>query len=50
MGPSLDDITKAEYKAGFVTDIEQDTFPPGLDESVVRRISSTKGEPEWMTE
>ena len=35
MSPSLDDFTKAEYKAGFVTDIEQDTFPPGLDESVV---------------
>ena len=28
--PSLDDLTKAEYKAGFVTDIEQETLPPGL--------------------
>src|SRR5512136_159337 len=49
-GPSLDDITRAEYKAGFVTDIEQDTFPPRLSEEVVRRISEKKGEPGWMTE
>jgi Fe-S cluster assembly protein SufB len=48
--PSLDDITKAEYKAGFVTDIEQETLPPGLSEDVVRRISEKKGEPAWMTE
>jgi len=48
--PSLDDITKAEYKAGFVTDIEQETFPPGLSEDVVRRISGKKAEPGWMTE
>jgi Fe-S cluster assembly protein SufB len=39
-----------EYEYGFVTDIEQDTVPPGLDESVVRLISAKKGEPEWMTE
>ena len=48
--PSLDDLTNAEYKAGFVTDIEQETFPPGLSEDVVRRISAKKGEPDWMTE
>ena len=48
--PSLDDITKAEYKAGFVTDIEQETLPPGLSEDVVRIISAKKGEPDWMTE
>jgi Fe-S cluster assembly protein SufB len=39
-----------EYEYGFVTDIEQDTVPPGLDEGVVRLISAKKGEPEWMTE
>ncbi|HEX6203706.1 MAG TPA: Fe-S cluster assembly protein SufB [Thermoanaerobaculia bacterium] len=39
-----------EYQYGFVTDIEQDTVPPGLDEDVVRLISAKKGEPEWMTE
>ena len=44
------DLTRAEYKAGFVTDIEQDTLPPGLSEDVVRFLSSTKGEPEWLTE
>jgi Fe-S cluster assembly protein SufB len=36
------------YEAGFVTDVEADTLPPGLDESVVRRISSKKNEPQWM--
>jgi Fe-S cluster assembly protein SufB len=49
-GSPLDDITRAEYKAGFVTDIEQETLPPGLSEDVVRRISEKKAEPGWMTE
>jgi len=48
--PSLEDLTKAEYKAGFVTDIEQETLPPGLSEEVVRAISAKKDEPAWMTE
>jgi Fe-S cluster assembly protein SufB len=48
--PSLDDLTRAEYKAGFVTDIEQETLPPGLSEDVVRLISAKKGEPGWLTE
>ena len=38
------------YDAGFVTDIESDSLPPGLNEDVVRWISARKGEPEWMTE
>jgi Fe-S cluster assembly protein SufB len=38
------------YDAGFVTDIETDSLPPGLDEDVVRWISARKGEPGWMTE
>jgi Fe-S cluster assembly protein SufB len=38
------------YDAGFVTDIESDTLPPGLDEGVVRWISARKGEPEWLTD
>jgi len=46
----LDALTRSEYKAGFVTDIDQETFPPGLGEDVVRRLSAVKGEPEWMTE
>ena len=46
----IDALTRAEYKAGFVTDIEQDTLPPGLTEDVVRFISAKKGEPDWLTE
>ena len=38
------------YTAGFVTDIESETIPPGLDEDVVRAISARKNEPSWMTE
>ena len=38
------------YEAGFVTDIESDTLPPGLDEDVVRLISARKDEPAWLTE
>ena len=37
-----------EYAAGFVTDIEHETIPPGLDESVVTHISRRKNEPEWL--
>ena len=36
------------YAAGFVTDIESDTVPPGLDEDTIRLISAKKDEPEWM--
>ena len=39
-----------EYSQGFVTNIESDTLPPGLDESVIRLISERKGEPEWLLE
>ncbi len=41
---------RGEYKYGFVSDIEMDKLPPGLDESVVRFISARKGEPEWLLE
>ncbi len=46
----IEDFANREYEHGFVTDIEQDTFPPGLSEDVVRAISAKKNEPEWMTE
>jgi len=46
----FEDFAGQGYKAGFVTDIETDTLPPGLDEDVVRFISAKKKEPEWMTE
>lgn len=38
----------SEYKYGFVTDVEQEFLPPGLDESVVRFISQKKNEPQWL--
>lgn len=46
----LKELVKREYKEGFVTDIESDTFEPGLNEDIVRRISAKKGEPEFMLE
>ncbi len=44
----LDEVAQREYKYGFVTDIEADTIPPGLNEEVVRLISSKKNEPDWL--
>jgi Fe-S cluster assembly protein SufB len=46
----IDDLVSREYKHGFITDIESDTLPPGLDEDVVRAISAKKNEPEFMLE
>src|SRR3990172_4550426 len=43
-------LANQEYKYGFVTDIEQETVPPGLNEDVIRLISAKKQEPEWLTE
>jgi len=43
-------ILDREYQHGFVTDIETDTFDPGLDESVIRRLSAIKKEPEFLLE
>ncbi|HZX76802.1 Fe-S cluster assembly protein SufB, partial [Lysobacter sp.] len=39
-----------KYEAGFVTDIESDSLPPGLSEDIIRALSAKKSEPEWMTE
>lgn len=44
----LKEITKQEYKEGFVTDLEQENIPKGLDESIIRTISSLKNEPDWL--
>ncbi|HLW14545.1 MAG TPA: Fe-S cluster assembly protein SufB [Flavobacteriaceae bacterium] len=44
------ELETQEYEYGFYTDIESDTFPPGLNEDVIRAISAKKNEPEWMTE
>ncbi len=46
----LEQWASQRYKWGFTTDIEQETFPPGLDEEVVRRLSAKKDEPAWMTQ
>ena len=47
---SFDKLTDKEYKYGFVTDIESESLPPGLNEDIVREISKRKNEPEWLTE
>lgn len=44
----INDVTTSEYKYGFVTDIDTDIIPQGLNEDVVRLISQKKGEPEWL--
>jgi Fe-S cluster assembly protein SufB len=44
------ELTGRPYKAGFVTDIESDSAPPGLNEEIIRFISARKQEPEWMLE
>jgi Fe-S cluster assembly protein SufB len=43
-------LVEREYKAGFVTDIDSESVPPGLSEDVIRLISEKKGEPEWLLE
>ena len=47
---SIESQVLQPYKYGFVTDIEADVVPPGLNEDVIRLISGKKGEPEWMLE
>ena len=46
----VDSLLRGEYRHGFVTDIESDTVPPGLDEGVIRLISAKKREPAFMLE
>ncbi len=47
---TIEELANREYKWGFVTDIEQETFPKGLNEDVIRMISARKHEPEFMLE
>ena len=47
---TIDSFVRSEYKYGFVTDIEADSLPPGLNEDTVRFISAKKNEPEWLLE
>ena len=48
MSASIESLVNREYQHGWVTDIESDTVPPGLNEDVVRLISAKKNEPEWL--
>ena len=44
----FEELAAQDYKYGFVTDVEQEIVPKGLDEDVIRLISAKKGEPEWL--
>jgi Fe-S cluster assembly protein SufB len=46
----LDDVTNSDYKWGFVSNIESENAPKGLNEDIVRFISAKKNEPEWLLE
>jgi Fe-S cluster assembly protein SufB len=48
--PELESLAERDYEWGFVTDIEQEFLPKGLDENIVRMISGKKNEPEWLFE
>lgn len=50
MNEEVQEYLKSEYAAGFVTDVETETIPPGLNEDVIRLISAKKHEPEWLLE
>jgi len=47
---TIEELATQEYKYGFVTDVEADTVPRGLNEDTIRQISARKGEPEWLLE
>src|ERR1039457_490569 len=47
---TIETFANQEYKWGFVTEIDADTVPPGLNEDVIRLISKKKNEPEFMLE
>jgi len=46
----IEDFTSREYKEGFVTDVEQEFIPKGLNEDIIRKISALKDEPGWLLE
>ena len=47
---SIDNFNDKYYKEGFVTDLENETFPTGLNEDIIKNISLLKDEPEWLLE
>jgi len=44
----IQELAASEYKWGFITDVEADQAPPGLNEDIVRFISMKKNEPQWL--
>ncbi len=50
MSSAIESLVNRDYQYGFVTDVETDTVPPGLNEDVIRLISSKKNEPAFMLE
>ncbi len=48
--PEVAEALSRRYGAGFITDIETDSLPPGLNEDIIRALSALKEEPEWMTD
>jgi len=50
MSVDFDELTNREYKYGFVTKIEQEIAPRGLNEEIIRLISAKKNEPDWLLE
>ncbi len=48
MSQTIEQLVRKEYAAGFISNIESDTLPPGLSEEVITFISRKKNEPEWM--
>ncbi len=47
---TIEELANKEYKYGFVSDIEADSLPPGLNEDIIKQLSAIKKEPEWMLE
>ncbi|MXY15421.1 MAG: Fe-S cluster assembly protein SufB, partial [Acidobacteria bacterium] len=47
---NIEQLTTQDYKYGFVTEVEEDKIPPGLNEDIIRLISAKKQEPEWLLE
>ena len=47
---TIEELANREYKYGFITDVEQDAAPRGLNEDIVRLISAKKAEPAWLLE
>jgi len=46
----IEELVNREYRYGFVTPVEEEVFPPGLNEDIIRMISAKKNEPEWLLE